>query len=1121
MTGLTEGVLEKLRGRDYRFLAICAILLAASVWYATGNFYRAMPEASIDFRIGRDEAARQARQILPTLGFHAAGYREASSFTFDDAAKTFLERELGLERANQLMGSRIRMWRWSFRWFRPQQKEEFRIDLTTTGELVGFNHEIPEDLALPTLSEPTARALAEDLLRNRMHRPLESLEFVELSEQVRPHRTDRLYTWKERDFNIHDADYRVQVEIDGEQVAQYREYLHIPEQWTRDYQLLRSKNEAAGAVDLAFMALLMAGLVVTIVVRLRRQDIRWRRSAWIGIIGMVLAFLSHLNQFPIAEFGFPTTDTYSSFLFGEIFRGVLSALGVGGFLFVIAAGAETLYRESMPGKISIANLFRPRGLRTRSFFLNACLGIALTGIFVAYQTLFYLTAQHFGAWSPADVPYDDLLNTRFPWLFVLFGGFFPAVFEEFVFRMFAIPFLRRILRGAIIPAVVLAGFIWGFGHTTYPNQPFYIRGIEVGIGGVALGFVMLRFGVLPTLIWHYSVDAMYSAMLLLRSQNLYLKLSGAASAGIIMLPAIVALIAYLTRGGFEPETGLLNADDVTGPVAEIPPELAAAIAAPERRSLGAPLRLAAAALFLIGMLALWLPGQRFGETPRYRLTEDQALNAATSYAASIGIDTRGFMHVTYADARWDEEDALAARYFLQRLPLPAASQMFAVNRPLHIWTTRYFKPLDREELIVAIDPETGKPLGFHHALPEDRPGANLTPDAARQLAADFAASQGRSTAGMILKLNSSEKRKARTDYSLQWEAPPGDPRSVDQAHYRIAVDVDGGQVASLRGFWDLPEAFTRFRNSDTLATHALTALRVALASFGLVWAIGMLVRYVRRDQVKWRPVLRIAAMVTTATAVGAVMSLRLVLRNYRTEMPLERFQLMQWIGLGTAVLFAFLMMAAAVALVACRFPASLKVFSRESRRAHAVDALTALAAVAGLGLLWRFLDAFLLVRFHTVATVSAGTPSLIGTAIPSIAALASALQTVPEAAAVAAIVSLIVGWLRKPWLAALLVPLAALFFVPGSVRTGGEFALAFGGALVAVGLVAGVCLAFLRDNYLAYALLPWAFALSGSIVQCVENPMPGLWIHAAVLGAVLGLSLLWMALPALRSTPEG
>jgi hypothetical protein len=157
---------------------------------------------------------------------------------------------------------------------------------------------------------------------------------------------------------------------------------------------------------------------------------------------------------------------------------------------------------------------------------------------------------------------------------VLFGGFLPAVSEEFMFRMFAIPFLSKLLRSVGI-AVVLAGFIWGFGHAGYPQQPFWIRGVEVGIGGVALGLIMLRWGILPTLVWHYSVDAMYTALLLLRSHHPYFVLSGAASAGIMVLPVLVALIAYLRHGGFAPATGLTNADEGSAEVTaaeSAPPE---------------------------------------------------------------------------------------------------------------------------------------------------------------------------------------------------------------------------------------------------------------------------------------------------------------------------------------------------------------------------------------------------------------------------------------------------------------------------------------------------------------------------------------------------------------------
>ena len=329
---------------------------------------------------------------------------------------------------------------------------------------------------------------------------------------------------------IRDATNRLAVTMLGGEVGGYSEYLKIPEQWTRDYQRLRSKNNEAQTFDTLALLGLMIGLIVVLVMRVRRQDVRWRRAAAIGAVGMALSFLASLNAFPLAEFGYPTTDGYGSFVMQKLLQALLEALAWGGALFIIAAGAEVLYREAFPGKVSLGRLFSLRGLRTKRFFLGAILGVTLCAIFIAYQTIFYIVAYKYGAWSPADVPYSDLLNTKFPWFFVLVGGYLPAVSEEFMFRMFAIPFLRKLVRW-LPAAIVLAGFIWGFGHAGYPQQPFFIRGLEVGIGGVALGLIMLRWGILPTLIWHYSVDAMYSAMLLLRSHSLYFKLSGAASGG--------------------------------------------------------------------------------------------------------------------------------------------------------------------------------------------------------------------------------------------------------------------------------------------------------------------------------------------------------------------------------------------------------------------------------------------------------------------------------------------------------------------------------------------------------------------------------------------------------------
>ncbi|HEY1340858.1 MAG TPA: YcdB/YcdC domain-containing protein, partial [Bryobacteraceae bacterium] len=364
---------ERLQGSDYRFIAICLGLLAVTTWYAAGNFFRAFPEASIDFRVNRADGEGLAAQFLSEQQYNTSGYRQASRFSYDDETKTFLEREFGLERANQLMGARIRLWRWSYRWFRPQQKEEYRAEITPKGEVAGFEHVIAEDAARADVAAEQARAMAEEFLRTRMRRAPESLDFVEESDTVRPKRTDRTFTWKERDFELHDATYRVAVTVLGNEIGGYSEYLKVPEQWSRDYERLRSRNSAASTVDLAVTLVLLVGLVAVIVIRVRRQDIRWRRAGVIALIGMALSFCASMNQFPLREFDYPTTDAYGSFLMRQLLQALGSALGAGGLLFLLTAGAEPLYREAFPDKISLGSLFRARGLRTKRFFLGAIL----------------------------------------------------------------------------------------------------------------------------------------------------------------------------------------------------------------------------------------------------------------------------------------------------------------------------------------------------------------------------------------------------------------------------------------------------------------------------------------------------------------------------------------------------------------------------------------------------------------------------------------------------------------------------------------------------------------------------------------------------------------------------
>jgi membrane protease YdiL (CAAX protease family) len=1102
---------ERFAPADYRFIAICLVLLGGCVWYTAGNFYRAFPEASIDFRVSRAGAQPIAERFLESQGYRFDGYRDASSFAYDDDAKTFLEREAGLEKANRLMATRVRLWRWAFRWFRPLQKEEFRADVTPAGDVVGFEHEIAEDAARPDVTADEARALAETYLRTRAHRDPASLDFVESSSVARPHRTDRTFTWKERDFDIHDGTYRIAITVLGNEVASYGEYVKIPDWWTRDYERLRSKNNEAQVIDSFALVILVIALVAVIVMRVRRQDVRWRRAAIVGLIGMALSFLASLNEFPLAEYGYPTTDAYSSFVIQRLLQAVLGALAWGGALFVIVAGAEVLYREAYPEKVSLGNLFSRRGLRTKRFFLGAILGVTLCAVFLAYQTVFYIVANKLGAWSPADVPYSDLLNTKFPWAYVLVGGYLPAVSEEFMFRMFAIPFLRKVLRW-LPAAIVVAGFTWGFGHAGYPNQPFFIRGLEVGIGGVALGVVMLRWGILPTLIWHYSVDAMYSALLLLRSHSLYFRLSGAASAGIFVAPIAIALLAYWRRGGFEPATGLLNGDEP--PPAEAPPEIEPAdVHVLDSWPLARRMRVAALAMFAIGLATALIRTEHFGDAPQYKLSADQARAPADAFLRSLGVDPGGYRQVTYPDTHTGGDDSLAAKYFLERRPVNAVSQLFEKYRPVRYWATRYFKTLEKDEFLVTVNPESAKVMGFAHTIPDDRAGADITSDQARESAAAFASAQGPDVGNMDLKESTSEKRKARSDHTLVWEARAGDARNVDEAHYRVAISVDGDRVAGLREYWKIPETFERSRDRQNSISIAIWTVRILVSAAGVVFGLWILIRRVRQGLVPWRRTLLVAALPTLLAAVVLALSFHLFLyRNYPTSIPFETFTVTAVAVMAIEVAFAYVIYGSAAALVLSFFPESTLAF-RPVRRVQALDALVLLLLAIGL---WQFchqLAAVLADRFHALALVGVEEPSLIGLPVPALVAVANVVRSVFTRAAILALGAVAVRWLPKRWMLAPLALMLACAMVSEDVRTAGEFVVQYAPALASVVCALLFCLCFARRNYLAYLLVLSAGAFYPALAELFHSGNAGLEIEGWIVAGVAALFVGWAILP--------
>jgi hypothetical protein len=208
------------------------------------GFDRAFPEASINFRVTGGEAEQIAARTLEGKGFQLAGTRRLVLFEHDEAAKTYLERTLGLSQANREFAT-VGVWWWAVRFVRPLERLEYLAHVSPDGRLVSYQRILPEDAAIPDLGEDEARRAAEAEFRATFGgEPTDRsrYRFIERTVQRKPQRVDRTFVFESEVVRHGDGALRMLVEMQGNEVGRCSASYKVPEKWRQEYRTLRSKN---------------------------------------------------------------------------------------------------------------------------------------------------------------------------------------------------------------------------------------------------------------------------------------------------------------------------------------------------------------------------------------------------------------------------------------------------------------------------------------------------------------------------------------------------------------------------------------------------------------------------------------------------------------------------------------------------------------------------------------------------------------------------------------------------------------------------------------------------------------------------------------------------------------
>jgi membrane protease YdiL (CAAX protease family) len=904
---------SRLTGSDKRALVLWIIFGIFGVVFAHKYFFQAFPEASIDFRVTQQDALKRATAFVGSLGENVAGYKSTVVFAQDDDAKTYLERELGLQKANQLMSGEVSTWYWEVRFFKPLQTEEYLVQISPSGQVVAYNHKIEEAQGGKSLTREEALDTAQQFLRSKIGANLDNWNFLpeEASSTARPNRLDWSFTWEEKNFKAKDAPYRREVSLKGDKIGGEQEFLKVPEEWSRSYQKLRSMNNLYETIALIPYGFLLGAALWLGFGMWRRAQTIWAPAFRIGGFVALLYLLMQLNSWNTLNPSYNTQDAYAGFVAQRIFFAVLTAVASGLMVTIVLPGGEPLYRESQPDKLQLYKAFTLRGLRSKEFFSASWVGLALAAAHIGFIVAFYLIGGKLGAWAPQDTNYSEAFNTAIPWIGGVAIGVTAATSEEFLFRLFAIPFLGK-FTGSRVLAIILPAFFWGFLHSNYPQEPGYVRGLEVGAIGIVAGLVMIRWGIIATLIWHYTVDASLVGMLLIRSDNLYYKISGIVVGFAAVAPLAWSGISYLTRGRFEPVSDLLNSA-VPLPSFDLSaqPSTEEATATSRRYT---PLTVGMlgflALCVVLGPLLAWkLKHENVGDYLQLSVNAAGAKGKADAVIKQHGLNPASFRSATELV---EVMDPVNNEYLRRRVSIGQINQIYATQVPGVFWRVRYFKDSDPEEFAIVLKPD-GSLHAFRHTLAEAAKGLSLDREAAVAVGERFLREEKQiDLSDWKLVADDAKKQPNRTDHTLTWQQnTPLDPpsaqyqpaKSADHAYKRIDLSVLGEEPANYRTYIKIPEEFSIKQGQRSLLR---TLFGFGKGIMYAVFALGILISYFVRSRgdselrVPWRKLIiwglvGLAAYLVHAFAGTGISK---IFSTYPTATPWKIYLTAMFVGQG-------------------------------------------------------------------------------------------------------------------------------------------------------------------------------------------------------------------------------
>ncbi|MBN2281443.1 MAG: CPBP family intramembrane metalloprotease [Candidatus Marinimicrobia bacterium] len=526
------------------------ILFIVGAIFSFYYFDKANPIVNLDIKMDRESALEQALKISEKFDLGPNSYRQAATFTLDNALQNYVELELGGAAAfNEVIsGDLYSPFTWQVRHFKPEETNEVTIFFKPSGEFYGFAEKIPEDQPGSNIAVDTAVALARQFAtENDVN--LTPYTLVENSQETQPcERIDHTLVYERNHEKLKEATYRLRIKISGDKITEYRHFVKIPETFTRQYDEMRSTNNTIATIATVAAAVLyiFGGCIFGLFVLLRQNRVLWKTALFWGFFIALLQVLVQINNWPLMWMNYDTAIAVQGFLMQQIVQ--LLVLFIAEFLLLTLTfmAAESLGRKAFPGHLQFWKIWSADVAPSQPVYGQTAGGYFAVTLFFAFDVaLYFFTTKILGWWVPSSILFDpNILATHMPWFDAIAQSLHAGFWEESLFR--AVPIAGAALIGSkygrrnlwIAIAFIVQALVFGAAHANYPMQPSYARIIELIVPSIAFGLLYLNFGLLPGILLHFAYDVIWFSLPLFSS----------SAQGLLVDKLLVILLTFVPLG---------------------------------------------------------------------------------------------------------------------------------------------------------------------------------------------------------------------------------------------------------------------------------------------------------------------------------------------------------------------------------------------------------------------------------------------------------------------------------------------------------------------------------------------------------------------------------------------